>query len=178
MKRLLLCVAWCLLGLSLSAQTTLRCVYWFDENYSTRVTDSITDTNGHLLIETRHLRDGFHTLYMQLDSGITARLQNFMFYLPPQSLVADSFDIDYTYWFDESYNYHYTGNLGNGYLLLDCNNLRDGFHTLYMQLGTGTKARLQNLHILLSLREGNTTGAMVPANMPAVSAPAKSVMVL
>ena len=149
MKRLLLCVAWCLLGLSLSAQTTLRCVYWFDENYSTRITDSITDTNGHLLIETRHLRDGFHTLYMQLDSGITARLQNFMFYLPPQSLVADSFDIDYTYWFDESYNHHYTGNLGNGYLLLDCNNLRDGFHTLYMQLGTGTSARLQNFMFYL-----------------------------
>ena len=32
-------------------------------------------------------------------------------------------------------------------------------------------ARLQNLQILESLREGNTTGAMVPASMPAVSAP-------
>ncbi len=144
MKRLLLCVAWCLLGLSLSAQTTLRYVYWFDENYSTRVTDSITDTNGHLLIETRYLRDGFHTLYMQLGSDTMARLQNFIFYLPPQSVVADSFNIDYTYWFDENYNHHYLGNLGNGHLLLDCDSLRDGFHTLYMQLGSGTLARLQN----------------------------------
>lgn len=39
-------------------------------------------------------------------------------------------------------------------------------------------AKLQNLHILLSLREGKTTGAIVPASIPAVSAPAKSVMVL
>jgi hypothetical protein len=58
--------------------------------------------------------------------------------------------------------------------------VEDGFSLSYLvELALmAANARLQNLHVLLSLRDGSTTGAIVPANMPAVSAFENRVMVL
>ena len=73
MKRLLLCVAWCLLGLSLSAQS-VQYTYWFDDQLDVRITDSLTSTS-HLQIEASHLPTGFHTMFMLLGSDSTVRLE-------------------------------------------------------------------------------------------------------
>ncbi len=118
--------------------------YWFDEDFAHRQQGNLG--NGHMLIDASALADGFHALYMQLGYGTAARLENFMFYSyhTPPGLEQDSFNIDYTYWFDEDYAHRQLGNLGNGHMLIDASTLADGFHALYMQLGYGTSARLEN----------------------------------
>ena len=118
--------------------------YWFDEDFAHRQQGNLG--NGHMLIDASALADGFHALYMQLGYGTSARLENFMFYSyhTPPGLEQDSFNIDYTYWFDEDYAHRQLGNLGNGHMLIDASALADGFHALYMQLGYGTAARLEN----------------------------------
>ena len=143
MKRLLLYVAWCLLGLSLSAQTAVRYVYWFDDDYGTHITDSLT-TTSHLQIETSHLSVGFHTLYMLLGSDSTVRMKNFMFYITPPVLPADTFNMHYTYWLDDDFDQPHEGTLADGLMLIDCNSLDYGFHNLTMLLGSGPTARLEN----------------------------------
>ena len=143
MKRLLICVAWCLLGLSLSAQTAVRYVYWFDDDYGTHITDSLTATS-HLQIETSHLPTGFHTLYMLLGSDSTVRMETFMFYITPSLLPSDTFNIHYTYWLDDDFDQPHEGTLADGLMLIDCNSLDYGFHSLTMMLGSGATTRLEN----------------------------------
>ncbi len=118
--------------------------YWFDEDFAHRQQGNLG--NGHLMIDASALEDGFHALYMQLGHGTAARLENFMFYTyhTPPGLETDSFNINYTYWFDEDFAHRLQGNLGNGHLMIDASALDDGFHTVYMQLGYGTAARLEN----------------------------------
>ena len=143
MKRLLLCVAWCLLGLTLSAQTAVRYVYWFDDDYGTHITDSLTATS-HLQIETSHLPTGFHTLYMLLGSDSTVRMETFMFYITPSLLPSDTFNIHYTYWLDDDFDQPHEGTLADGLMLIDCNSLDYGFHSLTMMMGSGATTRLEN----------------------------------
>ena len=52
--------------------------------------------------------------------------------------------MSYVYWFDEDYFNRQTGTLGSGNLLLDVSSLRDGLHTLNMQLGLGLSAELSS----------------------------------
>jgi len=124
--------------------------YWFDEDFAHRQEGNLG--NGHLMIDASTLDDGFHALYMQLGYGTAARLENFMFYTyhPLPGMGTDSFNINYTYWFDEDYAHRQEGNLGNGHLMIDASALDDGFHTVYMQLGHGTAARLENFIFFIS----------------------------
>ena len=117
--------------------------YWFDEDYAHRQQGSLS--NGHLMIDASALTEGFHALYMQLGYDATAQLESFMFYSyhTPPELMQDSFSIDYTYWFDEDYAHRQQGSLSYGNLMIDASALTEGFHTVYMQLGHGTDARLE-----------------------------------
>ena len=117
--------------------------YWIDEDYAHRQQGNLG--NGHLLIDASTLTDGIHALYMQLGYGANARLEKFMFYShhTPPELSQDSFSIDYTYWFDEDYAHRQQGSLSYGNLMIDASALTEGFHTVYMQLGHGTDARLE-----------------------------------
>ena len=142
MKRLLLCVAWCLLGLSLSAQS-VQYTYWFDDQLDVRITDSLTSTS-HLQIEASHLPTGFHTMFMLLGSDSTVRLESFMFYITPPTLPPDTYGTQYTYWFDDNHESPITGTLTGERMLIDCNSLDYGFHTLTMLLGTGATTRLES----------------------------------
>ncbi len=142
MKRLLLCVAWCLLGLSLSAQS-VQYTYWFDDQLDVRITDSLTSTS-HLQIEASHLPTGFHTMFMLLGSDSTVRLESFMFYITPPTLPPDTYGTQYTYWFDDNHESPITGTLTGERMLIDCNSLDYGFHSLTMMMGSGATTRLEN----------------------------------
>ena len=168
MKRLLLIVAGCLLGLSLSAQSG-RYVYWFDDDYDAHITDSLllppdtfdqhytywldqdmtqtyegTLTGGQMLIDCNSLDYGFHSLHILLGSGTTSRLENHIFYKTPPTRPADTFDQHYTYWLDQDMTQTYEGTLTNGQMFINCNSLDYGFHSLHILLGSGTTTRLEN----------------------------------
>ena len=139
MKRLLLIVAGCLLGLSLSAQSG-RYVYWFDDNYDAHITDSLSATSQ-LQIGASHLTAGFHTLYMLLGSDSALRMESSTFFITPPLLPPDTFDQHYTYWLDQDMTQTYEGTLTGGQMLIDCNSLDYGFHSLHILLGSGTTSR-------------------------------------
>ena len=142
MKRLLLIVAGCLLGLSLSAQSG-RYVYWFDDNYDAHITDSLSATSQ-LQIGASHLTAGFHTLYMLLGSDSALRMESSTFFITPPLLPPDTFDQHYTYWLDQDMTQTYEGTLTNGQMFINCNSLDYGFHSLHILLGSGTTTRLEN----------------------------------
>ncbi|MBO4600127.1 MAG: T9SS type A sorting domain-containing protein [Bacteroidales bacterium] len=142
MKRLLLTVAWCVLGLSLSAQS-VQYEYWFDNQLDVRITDSLT-TTSHLQIEASHLTTGFHTMFLLIGSDSTVRLESFMFYITPPTLPPDTYGTQYTYWFDNDHENSVTGTLTGERMLIDCNSLDYGFHTMTMLLGTGSTTRLES----------------------------------
>ena len=130
------------MGLSLSAQS-VRYEYWFDDQLDVRITDSLT-TTSHLQIEASHLTTGFHTMFMLLGSDSTVRLESFMFYITPPTLPPDTYGTQYTYWFDNDHENSITGTLTGERMLIDCNSLDYGFHTLTMLLGTGATTRLES----------------------------------
>ena len=130
------------MGLSLSAQS-VQYTYWFDDQLDVRITDSIT-TTSHLQIEASHLPTGFHTMFMLLGSDSTVRLESFMFYITPPTLPPDTYGTQYTYWFDDNHESPITGTLTGERMLIDCNSLEYGFHTLTMLLGTGATTRLES----------------------------------
>jgi len=130
------------LGLSLSAQS-VQYTYWFDDQLDVRITDSLT-TTSHLQIEASHLPTGFHTMFMLLGSDSTVRLESFMFYITPPTLPPDSYNMNYAYWLDNDYDHRTEGTLANGQMLIDCNSLDYGFHSLTMMMGSGATTRLEN----------------------------------
>ena len=142
MKRLLLIVAGCLLGLSLSAQSG-RYVYWFDDNYDAHITDSLSATSQ-LQIGASHLTAGFHTLYMLLGSDSALRMESSTFFITPPLLPPDTFDQHYTYWLDQDMTQTFEGTLTNGQMFINCNSLDYGFHSLHILLGSGTTTRLES----------------------------------
>ena len=142
MKRLLLIVAGCLLGLSLSAQSG-RYVYWFDDDYDAHITDSLSATSQ-LQIGASHLAVGFHTLYMLIGSDSALRMESSTFFITPPLLPPDTFDQHYTYWLDQDMTQTYEGTLTNGQMFINCNSLDYGFHSLHILLGSGTTTRLEN----------------------------------
>ncbi len=142
MKRLLLIVAGCLLGLSLSAQSG-RYVYWFDDDYDAHITDSLSATS-HLQIEASHLTVGFHTLYMLIGSDSALRMESSTFFITPPLLPPDTFDQHYTYWLDQDMTQTFEGTLTNGQMFINCNSLDYGFHSLHILLGSGTTTRLES----------------------------------
>ena len=130
------------MGLSLSAQS-VQYTYWFDDQLDVRITDSLT-TTSHLQIEASHLPTGFHTMFMLLGSDSTVRLESFMFYITPPTLPPDTYGTQYTYWFDDNHESPITGTLTGERMLIDCNSLDFGSHTLTMLLGTSATARLES----------------------------------
>ncbi len=130
------------MGLSLSAQS-VQYTYWFDDQLDVRITDSLT-TTSHLQIEASHLPTGFHTMFMLLGSNSTVRLESFMFYITPPTLPPDSYNMNYAYWLDNDYDHRTEGTLANGQMLIDCNSLDYGFHSLTMMMGSGATTRLEN----------------------------------
>ena len=142
MKRLLLIVAGCLLGLSLSAQSG-RYVYWFDDDYDAHITDSLSATSQ-LQIGASHLAVGFHTLYMLIGSDSALRMESSTFFITPPLLPPDTFDQHYTYWLDQDMTQTFEGTLTGGQMFINCNSLDYGFHSLHILLGSGTTTRLEN----------------------------------
>ncbi|MBR6355106.1 MAG: hypothetical protein IKS01_04925, partial [Paludibacteraceae bacterium] len=114
---------------------------WFDENIDS--TQHGVISQGPLLLDVSALKDGFHTVNIQLGTGSTNMLKSALFYKMP---LVDSTDMALTYicWFDEDYSNSTTGDIGNGNLLFDISSLDEGFHTVNLQFGKGRAAMLQS----------------------------------
>ena len=154
MKRLFLSLTSLLFVGWLQAQTVQRVQWWFDADYSLCNTDSTTSTAlWHLDIDASQLRDGFHTLYLHLQdtSGMWGSPRSFLFYKSPQVDSTGQANLVYTCWYDQDYSHHISGTITGGTMLIDASQLRDGFHTVNIQLGDGATARLKSYLIYKQL---------------------------
>ncbi len=103
--------------------------YWFDEDDG----NSRFEQSGmsSLQLETENLSVGLHQLYIRVGNSLTSQVQGFLFLKLPQ---LDSSYNEYTYWFDEDYSNHVSGEIGDGQLLINTESLDTGSHTLYVRL--------------------------------------------
>ena len=132
-----------------TGQANLVYTCWYDQDYSHHISGAIT--GGTMLIDASQLRDGFHTVNIQLGDGATARLKSFLFYKSPQVDSTGQANLVYTCWYDQDYSHHISGAITGGTMLIDASQLRDGFHTVNIQLGDGATARLKSYLIYKQL---------------------------
>ena len=144
MKRLLITLVACLLCFAATAQRSYKLQYWFDGQYGNHHTDTIIDSISHLSIDVSQVNSGFHTLYMHIQdsSGRWSTPRSYLFYRYKNN--EDSNTLKYIYWFDQNRNTYRIDSIGNGHLLLDVSSLDVGFHTLNMQIGTGSSTLMRS----------------------------------
>ena len=122
------------------ADSTVSYAYWFDQDYNSHTSGT---TGGSLMVDVAGLRDGFHTFNIQTGEERAANLQSYLFYKMPAS-AADSQTLSYFCWFDDDVATAVSGQLQGGSMTLDVSALRDGFHTLNLQLGSGDAIMLKS----------------------------------
>ena len=120
---------------------------WFDQDTSTMQSDSVA--SGHLLIDAASISIGFHTLNLQLNAGSLTQLQSYMFYRMPIQDTGTA-QMVYRCWFDQDYTSLQQGNIAGGHLLIETASLSDGLHTLNIELGSGSMARLSS-HLFMKM---------------------------
>ena len=152
MKRYILFL-WGVLGVFLSsyAQNVYSCRYWFDQNHSTSVVESFTDSVWHGNIDVASLTNGLHTLNLQVKdtSNRWNSPRSYMFVKVPDSIAREA--LEYICWFDSDYSSRIAGNIGNGHILLDVAGLSEGEHTVNMTLKHGDNYTSTRSYIFIKL---------------------------
>ena len=152
MKRYILFL-WGVLGVFLSsyAQNVYTCRYWFDQNHSTSVVESFTDSVWHGNIDVASLTNGLHTLNLQVKdtSNRWNSPRSYMFVKVPDSIARQA--VEYICWFDSDYSSRIAGNIGNGHILLDVAGLSEGEHTVNMTLKHGDNYTSTRSYIFIKL---------------------------
>ena len=139
MRRLLLVLGFLTAGLSTLAQT-LPCRYWFDQNDGEAQQAVVVD--GALQLPAG-LPEGFHVVYMQLGSDSMSSIRSHLFYAPILTSTWSE-SVQYTYWFDRDFANRQEGMLGENPLAFPTDGLAEGFHVVYLRLGSGQEATLRN----------------------------------
>ena len=116
----------------MSKPNEIQSYYWLDKDETNRML--LAKPRGQMQIDVRQLPVGMHQLYIMSAAGIDnvspVRTTQFL-KLPVKE------DVEYVYWFDKQHQTVNAGKLQNGIMMLDVNELDDGFHTIYLQ-ATGT----------------------------------------
>ena len=139
MRKLLLVLGFLTAGLSTLAQT-LPCRYWFDQNDGEAQQAVVVD--GALQLPAG-LPEGFHVVYMQLGGDSMSSVRSHLFYTPILTSTWSE-SVQYTYWFDRDFANRQEGMLGENPLTFPTDGLAEGFHVVYLRLGSGQEATLRN----------------------------------
>ena len=159
MKRYILFL-WGVLGVFLSsyAQNVYTCRYWFDQNHSTSVVESFTDSVWHGNIDVDSLTNGLHTLNLQVKdtSNRWNSPRSYMFIKLADTLHSATTAGEPTYicWMDNDYATRQTGLLGNGHILLDVDTLRNGLHTVNIALKQGSDYTSTRSYMFIKMSGG------------------------
>ena len=135
--------------------STLVYTYWFDQDYSTHVTDTLT--NGANYVDVTSLSEGYHLLHLRLGTGRSSTARSYLFYRPiEQDTTATGQELVYTCWFDQDYSTHQTYNLANGINLIDVTTLSEGYHILHLRLGRGSSSSARSFLFYKPIEEDTT----------------------
>ncbi len=134
MKRFILFLTCLLCGVFLYSQTVYSGEYWFDRDYSQKVSFSFSANGLEGNVDASALSTGFHTLNVHFrHSGVWSSPFSRSFFKVNTNLYGDDYsDLSYKCWFDEDYSSLQSGNVENGLILLPTQSIAPGFHTLYV----------------------------------------------
>ncbi|MCQ2078227.1 MAG: hypothetical protein MJZ20_14575, partial [Bacteroidaceae bacterium] len=133
MKRIILIIFGCLLGLStIQSQSVLSYRYWYDQDVSNIRSGLLGD--GSLMLDANGLEDGLHTLNIVLEGDALIAPQRYMFLKVSPHAPNPMAGLSYRYWYDQDVSNIRSELLGDGSLVLDANGLEDGLHTLNIVL--------------------------------------------
>ena len=133
MKRYVLFLGLLLCCILLKAQSVnYTCRYWFDQNHAQAVTTYFSESTWQAELDVGSLSNGLHTLFLQIcdTSLVWEAPKSYLFYKAFDSQT----NLTYHYWFDNDYTNQQSGNLGNGNLLLNVDELDEGMHMLHFML--------------------------------------------
>ncbi|MEE1143022.1 MAG: T9SS type A sorting domain-containing protein [Bacteroidales bacterium] len=134
MKRFILFLTCLLCGVFLYSQTIYSGEYWFDRDYSQKVSFSFSANGLEGNVDASALSTGFHTLNVHFrHSGVWSSPFSRSFFKVNTNLYGNDYsDLSYKCWFDEDYSSLQSGNVENGLILLPTQSIAPGFHTLYV----------------------------------------------
>ena len=134
MKRFILFLTCLLCGVFLYSQTVYSGEYWFDRDYSQKVSFSFSANGLEGNVDASALSTGFHTLNVHFrHSGVWSSPFSRAFFKVNTNLYGNDYsDLSYKCWFDEDYSSLQSGNVENGLILLPTQSIAPGFHTLYV----------------------------------------------
>ncbi|MEE1226012.1 MAG: hypothetical protein UHM08_02800, partial [Bacteroidales bacterium] len=134
MKRFILFLTCLLCGVFLYSQTVYSGEYWFDRDYSQKVSFSFSANGLEGNVDASALSTGFHTLNVHFrHSGVWSSPFSRSFFKVNTNLYGNDYsDLSYKCWFDEDYSSLQSGNVENGLILLPTQSIAPGFHTLYV----------------------------------------------
>ena len=134
MKRFILFLTCLLCGVFLYSQTVYSGEYWFDRDYSQKVSFSFSANGLEGNVDASALSAGFHTLNVHFrHSGVWSSPFSRSFFKVNTNLYGNDYsDLSYKCWFDEDYSSLQSGNMENGLILLPTQSIAPGFHTLYV----------------------------------------------
>lgn len=165
MKRSIFIISALLLGVTLKAQeVTYTCRYWFDQNFAQAVTTIVSEIDWDAELDVGDLSEGLHVLHLHVLTADSVSMLNIegdslysmmdtvvMKWSAPQNYLfmkltppALSSEFIYKYWFDQDHASMQSGNLGDGHLLLDVNDLSEGLHAIHVMLKGGEYSNSQN----------------------------------
>ena len=133
MKRYVLFLGLMLCCILLKAQSVnYTCRYWFDQNHAQAVTTYFSESTWQAELDVGSLSDGLHSLFLQVcdTSLVWEAPKSYLFY----KALDYQTNLTYHYWFDNDDTHRQSGNLGNGNLLLDVDELNEGMHLLHIVL--------------------------------------------
>lgn len=144
MKRCILTLIACVVCWASSAQSIYRFLYWFDGNHNDCIIDTSSTGRWQQPLETSHLSEGFHTLFMQVQdsSGKWFSPQSHFFYRLPDTV--SELPVFYTYWFDQDIVHQQRDSIvQGGSVLIDAGMLTTGLHTVSFQFTYGSTTSLK-----------------------------------
>lgn len=107
---------------------------WFNQDFEHRQTASLG--NGNFLLNVDNLPDGMHTVHMMLEGEQLTSVKHYLF-MKTGSINVNPYDMsqpNYHCWFDQDFEHEVTASLGNGHLLLNVEDMKDGLHILNLFL--------------------------------------------
>ena len=162
MKTCLLNFLGLLLCLTLNAQTNYTCRYWFDENHAQSETVQLSDSLTQMEMNVAGLSEGIHSLYIMVKdtSANWGSPQSYMFIRLADTLTGGSGNAALTYhcWFDQDYSTVQSGNLGNGHIFLDVQDLDEGIHTVNVMV-EGNSFSVTQSYMFIRLADTLTGGS-------------------
>ena len=104
---------------------------WFDQDHSSMQSGNVG--NGGMLLDVEGLSEGLHSLHVMLKGTEYSASQSYLFY---KADYWENGTPNYVYhcWFDEDFANKYSGELGDGHLLFDVNEMEEGMHAVHVMV--------------------------------------------